>query len=79
MQTTIIVPELNASYGKRIFDQLGINQYEWVINHLHKKRETKSASISLLLPNDPGPSIPCLTVIDFKIRHDKLYMKALFR
>lgn len=79
MQSTEIVKELNASYGKRIFDQLDINQYEWVLERLKRKPETKAATISLLLPNDPGPRIPCLDIIDFKVRHGKLYTKTFFR
>ncbi|BFK82149.1 hypothetical protein I3900191A7_22940 [Clostridium baratii] len=79
MQSTELVEELNASYGKRIFDQLGINQYEWVVNRLKNKSETKAATISLLLPNDPGPRIPCLDIIDFKVRNGKLYTKTFFR
>lgn len=79
MQSTEIVKELNASYGKRIFDQLGVNQYEWVLERLKRKPETKAATISLLLPNDPGPRIPCLDIIDFKVRNGKLYTKTFFR
>lgn len=79
MESTEIVPELNASYGKRLYDQLGINQVEWVVQRLNKKPETKAATISLLLPDDPGPRIPCLCVLDFKIREDKLHLSGYFR
>lgn len=79
MQTTEIVKELNASYGKRIFDQLGVDQYKWVLERLKRKPETKAATMSLLLPNDPGPRIPCLDIIDFKLRHGKLFTKTFFR
>ena len=79
MQTMEIVPELNASYGQRIFNQLGVNQYEWCLNRLRKKPESKAATMSLLLPDDPGPRIPCLTTIDFKLRNDCLSAKTFFR
>ncbi|MBM75538.1 MAG: hypothetical protein CMK59_09055 [Proteobacteria bacterium] len=79
MKETYIIPELNASYGQRIYAQLGVNQFDWLVNRLSKKQETKAATISLLLPNDPGPRIPCLTVMDFKVRYNHLYTKALFR
>jgi len=79
MQTTEIVEELNASYGMRIFDQLGVDQYQWVLKRLRDKPETKAAAISLLLPDDPGPRIPCLDILDFKIRENILYTKAFFR
>ncbi|MFW6008956.1 MAG: hypothetical protein ACOCP8_06800 [archaeon] len=79
MQTTEIVEELNASYGKRLFDQLGVNQYEWVLNRLRNKAESKAATISFLLPNDPGPRIPCLDILDYKLRDNILYTKVFFR
>lgn len=79
METTKIVPELNASYGKRLYDQLGINQIDWLINRLKNKPETKAATISLLLPNDPGPRIPCLSLIDIKIREGRLHLTGFFR
>lgn len=79
MQTTEIVKELNASYGQRIYDQLGINQYQWCYQRLKTKPESKAATMSLLLPDDPGPRIPCLDIIDFKIRNGILYTKTFFR
>lgn len=79
MQTMEIVPELNASYGQRIYNQLGVNQYEWCLNRLKHKPETKAATMALLLPDDPGPRIPCLDVVDFKLRNGTLYTKTFFR
>ena len=79
MQEVEIVPELNASYGKRLFDQMGINQVEWVCNRLRLKPEAKSATITLMLPDDPGPSIPCLVAVDFKLRDNTIHSKAFFR
>lgn len=79
MDTTEIVPELNASYGKRLYDQLGVNQIDWIIKRIKTKPETKAATISLLLPNDPGPRIPCLSVIDIKIREGRLHLTGFFR
>lgn len=79
MVSTEIIPELNSSYGKRLYDQLGVNQVDWLINKIRKKPETKSATISLLLPNDPGPRIPCLSVVDFKIRDNLLNLNCFFR
>nr|WP_296466892.1 thymidylate synthase [uncultured Acetatifactor sp.] len=79
MQSTEIVKELNASYGKRIYDQLGVNQYQWCYERLKNKPESKAATMSLLLPDDPGPRIPCLNIIDFKLRNDVLYTKTFFR
>ena len=79
MQSTEIVKELNASYGKRIYEQLGVNQYQWCYQRLKDKPESKAATMSLLLPDDPGPRIPCLNIIDFKLRNGILYTKTFFR
>ncbi len=79
MKSQEIIPELNSSYGKRLYDQLGVNQVKWAIERLRRKPETKAATISLLLPDDPGPRIPCLCIIDFKIRDNKLYLTGYFR
>ena len=79
MQSTEVVKELNASYGKRIYDQLGVNQFDWIVSRLKRKPETKAATLSLLLPDDPGPRIPCLTTLDYKLRSDQLFTKAFFR
>jgi len=79
MQSTEIVKELNASYGKRIYEQLGVNQYQWCYQRLKDKPESKAATMSLLLPDDPGPRIPCLDIIDFKLRNGILNTKTFFR
>ncbi len=79
MQSTEIVKELNASYGKRIYEQLGVNQYQWCYQRLKDKSESKAATMSLLLPDDPGPRIPCLNIIDFKLRNGILDTKTFFR
>ena len=79
MQTKEIVKELNASYGQRIYDQLGVNQYEWCLQRLRRKPESKAATMALLLPDDPGPRIPCLDVVDFKLRNGVLETKTFFR
>lgn len=79
MVSTKIVPELNASYGKRLYNQMGVNQVQWLIDRLKRKPETKAATISLLLPDDPGPRIPCLSVIDAKIRDGKLNLACFYR
>ena len=79
MQTKEIVKELNASYGQRIYDQLGVNQYEWCLQRLRRKPESKAATMALLLPDDPGPRIPCLDVVDFKLRNGVLATKTFFR
>ncbi len=79
MTSMEIIPELKSSYGKRLYSQLGVNQVDWLVKRLKNKPFTKAASISLLLPNDPGPRIPCLIAIDAKIRNNKLILTGMFR
>lgn len=96
IQTTEIIEELRSSYGKRIFAQEyldypnGFDQFKWLLYHIAKKPETKSATISLLQPNEQGvyldeqgnkqgTRIPCLDVIDCKLRDGKLNTKVFFR
>src|SRR3989344_5450483 len=58
---------------------MGVDQIKWLTDRLKIKPETKAATISLLLPSDPGPRIPCLSVIDVKIRNNKLNFTGFFR
>lgn len=67
------------TYGDRIYNKNGIDQFEWLINRLEKKPETKSASISLLIEGDTHPNLPCLNLIDIKIREEKVILQFFFR
>lgn len=75
------VPELkNAlSYGTRLFDYRGKNQIEWVIRKLRDKPESKSATIPLIIPDEDEQYIPCVSLLDFKIRDKKLMLVAVCR
>ncbi|MEH6626619.1 MAG: thymidylate synthase [Motiliproteus sp.] len=67
------------TYSGRIYDYNGINQFSWLQQRLINKRETKSATISLLYPADNDPNQPCLTTVDAKIRNEKLHLQFFFR
>ena len=58
-------------YGRRIYAE-----YDWLINHLKEKPETKSATIAV--PKYNGMAA-CITAIDFKIRNNNLYMNVVYR
>lgn len=73
------MPERPFTYGSRIFDNAGINQFDWLIDRLNSKRETKSATIGLLIPGSESANLPCLTAIDAKIRDEKLELQFFFR
>jgi len=68
------------SYGERIFEHKGINQLKWVIEKLRKNPHSKSATIGILMPGqDTKGKVPCMCLLDFKIRNGKLNMTAVFR
>jgi len=75
----INMPDRPFTYGARIFNNCGIDQFEWIIDRLQSKREAKSATIGLLIPGSKSPNLPCLTTIDVKIRNDKLELQFFFR
>lgn len=77
--STQIVSPFKYSYGERLFSHNGINQIEWLKNLLLKKRESKSASISLLAPNERSDAVPCLVNLMCKIRKEKLLLTCIFR
>lgn len=75
----VVMPERPFTYGSRIYDNSGVDQFEWLVQRLRGKRETKSATICLLIPGCDSPNIPCLTTIDAKIRNDTLELQFFFR
>lgn len=73
------MPERPFTYSSRIFDNSGVNQFNWMVQRLMKKRETKSATIGLLIPGSQALNLPCLTTLDAKIRNDRLDLHFFFR
>lgn len=75
------IPELNdsQSYGIRLFNYNGKDQVQWVIEKLKRKPESKSATIPMLMPNKDSGYIPCVSLLDFKIRDDNLILTVLCR
>ena len=75
------VPELNNSwsYGWRLYNFQGKDQIDWVIEKLKKKPESKSATISMLQRAGEEPYIPCVSLLDFKIRNMQLWLTATCR
>ena len=74
----VIMPDRPFTYGERIFDNSGVDQFEWLVTRLLEKRETKSATICLLVPGEES-NLPCLTTIDAKIREDALDLQFFYR
>lgn len=73
------MPDRPFTYGARIFDNCGVDQFEWLVDRLKSKRETKSATFGLLIPGSQSPNLPCLTTVDAKIRGEKLELQFFFR
>jgi len=84
------VPELNHawSYGWRLHHMgaessddftNGHDQLEWVIQQLKKKPASKSATISMLQPAGTDKYIPCVSLLDFKIREGFLWLTVTCR
>lgn len=75
----IVIKDRPFTYGECIYNKKGIDQFEWLVNRIQTKKETKSATISLLSEGDNNPNLPCLVTIDAKIRNDKLVLQFFFR
>lgn len=67
------------TYGDCIYNKNGVDQFEWMVERLTKKRESKSATISLLTEGSQSANLPCLSMLDAKIRNDRLHVQFFFR
>lgn len=67
------------TYGQLIYDKNGIDQFEWLVNRIRSKPETKSATISLLSEGYNHINLPCLVTLDAKLRNDSLDLHFMFR
>lgn len=75
----VVMEDRPFTYGQLIYDMNGVDQFEWMLKRLQNKPETKSATISLMPPGLKGPNLPCLNVLDAKIRNDELHLQFFFR
>jgi thymidylate synthase len=75
----VVMDDRPFTYGECIYNKKGIDQFEWLVNRLKLKRETKSATIGLLTEGNSQANLPCLTTIDAKIRNNKLVLQFFFR
>lgn len=67
------------TYADCIYNKNGVDQFEWIVNRLINKPESKSASICLLKEGDSNANLPCLIALDAKIRCNKLNLQFFFR
>lgn len=76
-----VLPELGTTYGDRLFNYAGRDQIAAAVQKLRAESWTKSATFTLLDPLEQWPDrrMPCLAVIDLKIRDSRLVLYAYFR
>lgn len=67
------------SYGQRMYNFNGYNQFDKIAEKLIKNPEAKSATISFTYPGHDDKHMPCIIALDFKIRNGKLNGNAFFR
>jgi thymidylate synthase len=66
------------SYATRLRNHLGRDQVAWVIDRLRHKPESKAATLTTLLPDDAS-YVPCVSLLDFKLRGGVLLLTASCR
>lgn len=68
------------SYGWRLYHYMdGLDQIDYIKKKLERKPNTKSATISMLIKPGVEPYVPCVSLLDFKIRDDTLTLTATCR
>lgn len=72
-----LVGDYKIDYGSYIYNNNGVNQIDWIIKRIHRKPETKSATITLHRPGEN--MLACLSMIDFKYRNEILDMSVIYR
>ena len=62
------------SYATRLYDyeHRGLNQIDWVIKRLRKDPSSRSAAITTFQPLTDTSYIPCVSLLDFFINHQRL-------
>ena len=69
----------SKSYAWRLYSYNGKDQVNWIINKLKNKPESKSATITTFFPSEDIKYIPCVSLLDFKIRNNSLILTATCR
>ena len=62
------------SYATRLYDydHRGLNQIDWVIERLRTDPSSRSATITTFQPLSDTSYIPCVSLLDFFVTHDRL-------
>ena len=78
-RATEAIPGFGYSYGRRMRDFDGVDQLARVIQVLRDKPDSKSATITTAWPGHDESHHPCINVLDFKRRADRLQLASFFR
>lgn len=78
-QKGVVMENRPFTYGNCIYNKNGVDQFEWLVERLNAKMESKSATISLLTEGDCKSNLPCLVTLDAKIRNNLLNIQFFFR
>ena len=75
------IPEIGNSwsYAWRLYDYQGVDQINWIIEKLKSKPESKSATITMLQKAGEESYVPCISLLDFKIRDNALWLTVTCR
>jgi thymidylate synthase len=76
---TTVVPGFKYSYGARLRRLQGVDQLRWAVDLLRARPWSKSAWVSLTVPDERPDAVPCLTAVSFRIRRTRVNMTAAFR
>jgi len=62
------------NYATRLYDyeRRGLNQIDWVIEHLRKDPSSRNATITTLQPLSDTSYVPCVSLLDFFIFQQRL-------
>lgn len=75
----VVMADQPFTYGELLYSHGGIDQFEWMVERIQSKPETKSATISLLTPGSKSLNLPCLNTLDAKVRNGQLHLQFFFR
>lgn len=67
------------TYGELIYSKNGVDQFQWMLERIRWKPETKSATISLISEGDNSLNLPCLVCLDAKLRSGAIDLHFFFR
>ena len=72
-----VLPQYKISYGRLFRNHCGVDQVRWLIDHLNRNPDSKSATVGFHIPG--SGELSCISLLDCKIRDGALHLNAVFR